>query len=344
VTPGPPDAVVGPDAGTGAPGAPRSGSRRASRQVVTVAGIPISALRWEARQPRAVIVALHGGAASSGYFDAPGQPRLSLLRSGAALGFTVIALDRPGYGSSAPHADRMTDAAGRVDLAYAAVDRLLAKRPRGAGVLVLGHSMGCVLALRMAADERGAGLLGLAIAGIGREPQPGATAILGGRARRGRGVGGAAFRELIWGPGRLYPARAAVGIASPAPGYEGDEVRDWPRDFPALAARVHVPVHYSLGDHERVWRAGPAGLADIAALFTASPRVVTQEQADGGHNLSLGLSAMAYHLKVLAFAEECVLARARGRAADSRGGPDGRSGADGRRDGPASAPVSLAGG
>jgi hypothetical protein len=41
----------------------------------------------------------------------------------------------------------------------------------------------------------------------------------------------------------------------------------------------------------------PAALADIAALFTASPRVVAQEQAGGGHNLSLGLSAMAYHRK-----------------------------------------------
>jgi pimeloyl-ACP methyl ester carboxylesterase len=312
VTPALPDAA--PEAGIGAPGAPRSGSRRASRQVVTVAGIPISALRWEARQPRAVIVALHGGAASSAYFDAPGQPRLSLLRSGAALGFTMIALDRPGYGSSAPYADRLADAAHRVDLAYAAVDRLLAKRPRGAGVLVLGHSMGCVLAVQMAADERGAGLLGLALAGIGREHQAGVSAILGARTRHGRGVGGTAFRELIWGPDWLYPARAAVGIASPAPGYEGAEVRDWPRDFPALAARVRVPVHYSLGDRERVWRAGPAGLADIAALFTAAPRVVTQEQAGGGHNLSLGLTAMAYHLKVLAFAEECALAGTRGTA------------------------------
>jgi hypothetical protein len=49
--------------------------------------------------------------------------------------------------------------------------------------------------------------------------------------------------------------------------------------------------------------------ADIASLFTASPQVVTAEQPDAGHNLSVGLSAMAYHLKVLSFAEECALAR-----------------------------------
>ena len=68
-------------------------------------------------------------------------------------------------------------------------------------------------------------------------------------------------------------------------------------------------MHYSLGDHERVWSSGPAALAEVASLFTASPRVVAAEQAGAGHNLSLGLSAMAYHLKVLSFAEECALGR-----------------------------------
>ena len=86
-------------------------------------------------------------------------------------------------------------------------------------------------------------------------------------------------------------------------------MRGWIGSFPALAARVRVPVRYSLGDHERVWSSGPAALAEVASLFTASPRVVAAEQADAGHNLSLGLSAMAYHLKVLSFAEECALGR-----------------------------------
>jgi pimeloyl-ACP methyl ester carboxylesterase len=67
-----------------------------SGRVVDVDSIPMSALMAEAPRPRAVIVALHGGAATSAYFDAPDRPRLSLVRTGAALGFTVIALDRPG--------------------------------------------------------------------------------------------------------------------------------------------------------------------------------------------------------------------------------------------------------
>ena len=75
-----------------------------------VDGIPMSGLLSEAPHPRATVIAIHGGATTSAYFDCPGHPRLSLLRLGAALGFTVIGLDRPGFGSSAPHAEEMADA------------------------------------------------------------------------------------------------------------------------------------------------------------------------------------------------------------------------------------------
>jgi len=285
-------------------------------RVVDVDGIPMSALVSEATRPRAVVVALHGGAVTSAYFDSRTQPRLSLLRTGAGLGFTVIALDRPGYGASAPYPDLMETAASRVDLAYAAIDEFLAGRPRGAGVFLMAHSMGCSLALQLAAHERGRDLLGLEIAGIGMRPHPAARTFMGPLTQgepvqAGQGwPSRAILRDLLWTPPRLYPADAANALAlSPSPGYEGDEVRGWIDAFPGLAASVRVPVRYSLGDHERVWNSGRAALADVRSMFTASPRVVSDEQAGAGHNLSLGLSAMAYHLKVLSFAEECALTR-----------------------------------
>lgn len=286
-----------------------------AEEVVDVAGVPMSALVSEAEQPKAVIVALHGGATTSVYFDAPDQPELSLLRTAPALGFTVIALDRPGYGRSAGSAYETSAAAQRVDLAYGAVDRLLAARSSGAGVFLMGHSMGCILAIQMAGAARGGELLGLEIAGIGQEYQPRAATALSARMRAEPGQAKVDMRDIIWGPGHLYPKDGAslhgstASAAAASPAYEGDEVRRWPREFAELAARVRVPVHYTLGDQERVWQAGPAALARTAALFTASRRVVTDEQAWAGHNLSLGLSAGAYHLKVLSFAEECIVCR-----------------------------------
>jgi len=278
--------------------------------VVDVQGIPMSALLAEARHPRAVVVALHGGAATSRYFDCPDEPRLSLLRTGAALGFTVLALDRPGYGSSAAYAESLAPAARRVDLTYAAVDRLLESRPRGAGAFLMAHSIGCELAVRMAADPRGADLLGVELAGTGRQHSPTAQQVLEAWRRNPSRPRKSGLHELLWQPHRLYPAGVVGGasIASRSPAYESAVVDRWaPHDFPELAARVRIPVRFSLGDHEMVWQTGHPALAGIAAMFTAAPRVAVDEQANGGHNLSLGLTAMAYHLKVLSFVEECAV-------------------------------------
>ena len=125
-------------------------------RLVIVDGVPMSALVAEAPDPRAVIVAIHGGGTTALYFDCPGHPESSLLRAGAAHGYTVIAIDRPGYGSSAAYPEAVADPAQRVALAYGTVDRILGDRPRGAGLFLMAHSGGCELALRMAADDASA--------------------------------------------------------------------------------------------------------------------------------------------------------------------------------------------
>jgi pimeloyl-ACP methyl ester carboxylesterase len=282
-------------------------------RVVLVDGVPMSGLVAEASDPCAVIVAFHGGASTAAYFDCPGHPRLSMLRAGAGLGFTVVALDRPGYGASAPYPDAMQRPEQRVALAYGAVDKILGASPRGAGVFLLAHSAGCELAVRMTVDERAhdAGLLGLELAGTGLQYADDANEMLKTATDTQRPTG---LRELLWQPAHLYPAEVLSGITNSSTGalYEATMVKDWARtDFPALAAQVRAPVQFSVAEHERVWRSDPAALADIAAIFTASPRFVINEQVDAGHNLSLSVNAAAYHLKVLAFVEECVTARER---------------------------------
>jgi len=286
-------------------------STTARPRVVLVDGVPMSGLVAEAADPRAVIVAFHGGASTAAYFDCPGHPRLSLLRAGATLGFTVVALDRPGYGASAPYPDAMQHPEQRVALAYGAVDKILGDKPRGAGLFLLAHSAGCELAVRMTADERAqdAGVLGLELAGTGLQYAEAASDILKTATATQRPAG---LRDLLWQPAHLYPAEVLSGITNSSTGalYEATMVKDWPRqDFPALAAQVGVPVEFSVAEHERVWRSDPEELAKIAAMFTASPRFVINEQIGAGHNLSLSVNAAAYHMKVLSFVEECVVAQ-----------------------------------
>ncbi|WP_409332518.1 alpha/beta hydrolase [Trujillonella humicola] len=277
-----------------------------------VLGTPVSVLVAPAVRPRGVVLALHGGASGKEYFDHPLEPSLSLLRLAPALGFTVVAPDRPGYlpgdGAAALPPEQ------RTDLLFAVLDAALAGRDRGAGVFLLAHSMGCLSAIRMAADPRGSGLLGLEFSGTGLHVSPAvreATAAGDGR------LGGSSPGRLIWGHEELYPpgSRRAVRPATVGPVSEGTDLAGWAGELPRLAARVRVPTRYVLAEHETWWTPGPAALAEVAALFAAAPVVQTAIAGAAGHNISLGWTARAYHLRALAFAEECIA-----RAASARRG------------------------
>lgn len=264
-----------------------------------VDAVPMSALVAHPTDPRGVFVAIHGGATTSAYFDCPGHPELSLVRAAAEAGYTAIALDRPGYGASAMYQDTMGDPAERVKLAWGAVRKIA---PEGA-VFLLAHSLGCELAVRMV--QGSSEVTGISLAGTGLNYHPAAQEILSQATLTRKPAG---LRDLLWEPAALYPSEVLTGALS-APGvlYEGKVTANWPgRHFPELAAGVGVPVQFSAAQHEAVWDSSPTALADIAALFTASPRVRTEVIADSGHNLSVGLAAGAYHRSVLDFATECM--------------------------------------
>ena len=267
-----------------------------------VDGVPMSALVAEAPDPRAVVVALHGGATTSAYFDCPGHPELSLLRIAVDQGYTVIALDRPGYGASAAYPDAMARPEQRVALAFGAIQRIVG----AADLFVLGHSMGCELALHLAVHRPE--VLGVSLAGTGRRYHPAAQELLkdASPVNRPRGL-----RELLWEPARLYPSDViGAGLSAGGTAYEADVIKSWSRqDFPALAGQTKVPVQFLAGEHENVWESDAEALAAIGAMFIVSPRVETGELADSGHNLSVGLTAASYHRKVLSFAEQCVADR-----------------------------------
>lgn len=278
-------------------------------RLVIVDGVPMSALVAEAENPTAVIVAIHGGGTTALYFDCPGHPSLSFLRAGAAAGFTVIALDRPGYGSSAPYPEAMARPEQRVELAYGAVNRILGDRPRGAGIFLLGHSGGCELVLRMATGDRRPDLLGIELAGTGRHYHPAARDILKSATRERRPAG---LRELLWQPEALYPPEVLDGatVSPTAPAYEEGMVSDWSRHgLPTLAPAVSVPVQFSIAEHEKVWQLDSSAMAEIESLFSGAPRFTVHRQPDAGHNMSLGHTAPAYHAQVFSFVNECLAAR-----------------------------------
>jgi pimeloyl-ACP methyl ester carboxylesterase len=275
-------------------------------RLVIVDGVPMSALVAEAPDPRAVIIAIHGGGTTALYFDCPGHPELSLLRGGAAHGYTVIAIDRPGYGSSAAYPDSVAEPEQRTALAYGTVDRVLGGKPRGAGLFLMGHSGGCELAIRMATDQQRSDLIGMELAGTGRHWHHAAREILKDATRERRPTG---MRELLWHPPELYPPEMLSGatIYPGAPPYEDKMVSNWARqDFPALAPEVRIPVQFSIAEHEKIWQCDVGAQTEIASMFANAARFQVNEQPGAGHNISVGHSAAAYHATVFSFADECA--------------------------------------
>ncbi|GGV44055.1 alpha/beta hydrolase [Streptomyces spectabilis] len=279
------------------------------RQVTLAAGdgITLSGLLALPRgeRPRATVLALHGAGTSAAYFDGQAHPGTSLLTLAADLGYAVLALDRPGYGLSAARLPQGLPVAEQAATVRAALRGHAALHDTGAGVLVLAHSFGGKVALRMAADDRGDPsdpvLLGLDVSGCGeRYARP--LAELTGPAGGVRWSG-------HWGPLRLYPPhtfRASARMVSPVPPRELRDAARWPGAFAALAGRVRVPVRFTFAEYEALWHCDAPALARLRAGLRAAPRVSVDRQPGAGHNISLGWAARAYHLRALAFADDCL--------------------------------------
>ncbi|MGW7386861.1 alpha/beta hydrolase [Streptomyces sp. NPDC054794] len=276
---------------------PSAGVRRVT---LDAAGIPLSALlaRPAHSTPRATLVALHGAGMSAAYFDGRNCPGQSLLTLAADLGHTVLAVDRPGYGASAPYLPGGASVADQADLLAAALRDLTDRHDTGAGLFLLAHSFGGKVALTLAADEP-AGLLGVDVSGCGAvyAAPPDEPAGPGGHWRRN------------WGPPGLYPPGTFTGGAAvirPVPERELRDAARWPETWAALADRIRVPVRFTFAEYEGWWRHDPPVLAGLRKQLSGSSMVVTEHQPNAGHNISLGWTARAYHLRALGFLEDCL--------------------------------------
>jgi pimeloyl-ACP methyl ester carboxylesterase len=269
--------------------------------LLETAGLTLSGLLAEPTDgpPRATVVAVHGGGMRAGYFDGQVCPDLSLLTLGARLGFTVLALDRPGYGRSAAQAPDGLTLDEQSAVLSESLDAFAERYPVGGGFLVLAHSYGGKLAFATVA--RTPGLLGLDASGIGHRYYLGSA----DRQPLRRQLDW----ERNWGPLGLYPPgtfRAAEALVTPIPVREGAEIARWPEVFEELAPRIDIPLRLTFAEHEAWWRHQEPDIAELTARLTKAPVVRVERQPGAGHNVSLGWAARCYHLRAFAFFEECL--------------------------------------
>ncbi|MFF4555987.1 alpha/beta hydrolase [Streptomyces sp. NPDC001422] len=257
-----------------------------------------------------LIAALHGGTYTAQYYDVAGSPDGSFLDVAVAHGYPVVAFDRPGYGGSTalePNANTFSRHAELLTVALAqTVERLGAD-----SVFLIGHSIGGMIALMIAASEPDIPLIGVSATGIGAViPSGGAADALGSLpADATVDLPYDQRDQVMFGPEHTYRAeglRQAHGSYAPTPVRELIQAPKWPKEhLPILAPKVRVPVHNALAEFDALWSSGPANVAEFAALFTAAPFVEASVARGTGHCIDHHIVGLATQLRQLAFAEEC---------------------------------------
>jgi hypothetical protein len=81
----------------------------------------------------------------------------------------------------------------------------------------------------------------------------------------------------------------------------------WPDEWPAIAAKVRVPVHLRLAEHERVWSTGRDVVERMARSLSGSARLDAALIAGGGHLFEVSKRGPALVRSQLDFFDGCRL-------------------------------------
>lgn len=276
-------------------------------------GATLAALRTQTKQPRATILALHGGGYDARYWHHPGSPATSLLEAGAALGFEVIAVDRPGNAQSRDSAPDGASVAEQVDRLFALIDEAV---DPAQPVFLVGHSLGGIIGLTMTADPRSRRLAGIETAGTPVRFDEMGRAMLRENIANMRQEGAPfmpkptrdLLKGMFFGPsGRFDPEVVAWGPTEHgAPVIEVEGVLAWLETHQDILPRITIPVHWTFARHEVSSLFDEETQPRLAELLAGNPLVRWTVEEETAHNISLHHIGRAYHLRVLAFCEEVL--------------------------------------
>jgi pimeloyl-ACP methyl ester carboxylesterase len=279
---------------------------------VTVDGVRITAALHAAAQPLAgapLLVALHGGTYSGEYYRIAGSAAGSYVDVANRNGFSMLVLDRPGYGGSDLLPEDENTFARQAELLDAAVGEMLQSIDASSVVLV-GHSIGGMITLELAARHPSWPLVGVAVTGMGaRIPAGGAAETLGSLPFEGVIDLPVPDREgVMFGPAGTFSEDAAVRARAsyaPTPFVELVRAPQWARErLSVVAPEVAVPVHHGLAEFDALWDTSPEARDAFLAAFAAGVPVESSIVAGVGHSIDHHLLGVVVQLRQLAFALE----------------------------------------
>lgn len=251
-----------------------------------------------------LLVCIPGGSYNSHYFDVRGH---SLLAAAHDKGFSIVALDRPGYQGSTPLQGEITFAKNAEVLDAAIADLWRQYADIATGVVIIGHSIGGAIAIHVAGLQHTWPLLGISATSIHTDaPEhvtqawnsiPADATIPFSKEQRIQFMYGP---EGTWDPEVVDHAEVSTDVIPVAELLE--VVGRWTTDFAELASRVTVPIHYALAELEALWISTDEGVQAFAAAFTSSPSVDSERVGGSGHNLDHHHTSAEFHERQLAFA------------------------------------------
>lgn len=161
--------------------------------------------------------------------------------------------------------------------------------------------------MHLAAGDRTWPLLGVSVTGIHDESQRSNDALKSQPQDSSLEFSREHLLRFMYGPEDTYDPSVldiAKHAETPVPIAELVEVAgQWCTDFAGIAARVEVPVHYGLAEHEGFWHSSDESVAAFGSAFTAAPSVTAQRILGGGHNIDHHYVGAAFHKEQLEFAK-----------------------------------------
>ncbi len=257
-----------------------------------------------------LLVTLHGGAYTHKYFATSGSPAGSFIDIATRNGFSVLAIDRPGYGSSDPIPEDQNTFAHQAAILDDAIAALVIDA-RINGVVVIGHSIGGMIALEIAARRPAWNIIGISVTGMGaRIPRGGAAEAIASLPQTGVVDLPLEEREKLWyGPVGSYTSKAvhaARDAYAPAPMVELVAAPQWAaKRLAAAAAEVRVPVYHALAEFDALWDSSTAARHEFMAAFGHDATVESEIVPGVGHSIEHHLLGASVAYKQLAFAHSC---------------------------------------
>lgn len=259
-----------------------------------------------------LLVVLHGGGYTSEYFKVAGSQAGSFVDIANRSGFDVLRIDRPGYGRSTQLADEVNTYARQAEILASAVVSAVGGEDRS--VFLVGHSIGGMIGLEMAARHLDWCLVGLAVSGMGAKlSDSGLGEQLGAIPGSGLAELPAELRkQIFYGPEATVSADVveAAGICyAPAPIVEMRAAARWAFErLDEVADEVKIPVHHALGEYDAIWDVSEAALGAFTSRFRPEVPVRPELIRRAGHSIDHHRVGATLHHRQLGFAHRCAVA------------------------------------